>query len=328
MNLRFVEAFYWVAELKSVTRAAEKLFLTQSAMSARIAALEQELGVALLDRRDKQFRLTAPGVRFLAYAVKLLDLQRQARSEMAPGKLMPATLRLGVIESVLHSWLIPLVETLRADHQGLELELTVETTPMLLDQIQRGALDLAFAALPSSAEGLRSKAFPAMDMVFVGHPQLHRAQAVQPGRRGGHGHPHLPARLSAACGFGGPVPAGRAAAAAPASGLVDLRDDAAGGERVRDRDPAAGGGAAFRRTRCVARVALPGTACAATGLCRSSARSGNLADSGGAQDRCSGRVGAWSVRRAAHDEAQASGETRCPRWSIEKIDDLREIFSV
>ena len=44
MNLRFVEAFYWVVALKSVTRAAEKLFLTQSAVSSRIAVLERELG--------------------------------------------------------------------------------------------------------------------------------------------------------------------------------------------------------------------------------------------------------------------------------------------
>ena len=58
MNLRFVEAFYWVATLQSVSRAADKLFITQSAMSARIAALEQELGTVLLDRREKQFRLT------------------------------------------------------------------------------------------------------------------------------------------------------------------------------------------------------------------------------------------------------------------------------
>ena len=54
MNLRSVESFYWVAMLRSVTRAAEKLHLTQSAMSSRIAILEQELGVQLLDRRDTQ----------------------------------------------------------------------------------------------------------------------------------------------------------------------------------------------------------------------------------------------------------------------------------
>jgi len=61
LNLRFVEAFYWVVSLKSVTRAAEKLFLTQPAVSSRISALESELGVLLLDRRDKHFRLTLAG---------------------------------------------------------------------------------------------------------------------------------------------------------------------------------------------------------------------------------------------------------------------------
>ncbi|BDI06319.1 MULTISPECIES: helix-turn-helix domain-containing protein [Burkholderiales] len=63
MNLRFVEAFRCVVALKSVSRATEKLFITQSAMSSRIAALKAELGVPL-DRRDKQIRLTAAGTRF------------------------------------------------------------------------------------------------------------------------------------------------------------------------------------------------------------------------------------------------------------------------
>jgi DNA-binding transcriptional LysR family regulator len=76
MNLRFVEAFYWVATLRSVSRAAEKLFITQSAMSSRIASLEEELGTLLLDRRDKSFRLTIAGSRFLTHAQKLLELQR------------------------------------------------------------------------------------------------------------------------------------------------------------------------------------------------------------------------------------------------------------
>jgi DNA-binding transcriptional LysR family regulator len=179
MNLKFVEAFYWVAELKSVTRAAEKLFLTQSAMSSRIAVLEEELGMSLLDRRDKQVRLTASGLRFLGYAQKLLELQREVKAEMAPGALRAATLRIGAIESVLHSWLVPFIEDLRAEHAGLELELTVETTPVLLDQIRRGALDLVFAALPSSTEGLRSEAFPPMDMVFVGRAREHRRRVYR-----------------------------------------------------------------------------------------------------------------------------------------------------
>ena len=81
MNLRFVEAFYWAVTLKSVTRAAEKLFITQSALSSRIAALEAELGVLLLDRRDKQFRLTTAGTRFHRHAERLLNLQRDIKAE-------------------------------------------------------------------------------------------------------------------------------------------------------------------------------------------------------------------------------------------------------
>ena len=177
MNLRFVEAFYWVATLKSVSRAAEKLFLTQSAMSARVAALEEELGALLLDRRDKQFRLTVAGTRFMTYAQKLLELQREVKAEMGSGQDLVASLRIGAIESVLHSWLIPWIEKLRVEQPGLELELTVETTPVLMDQAQRGAQDIVFAALPAGGDGVRSKALPPMPMCFVGQAMQHRKRA-------------------------------------------------------------------------------------------------------------------------------------------------------
>ena len=174
MNLRFVEAFYWVASLKSISRAADKLYLTQSAMSSRIATLEEELGILLLDRGDKQFKLTVAGARFFVYAQKLLELQREVKQEMGAGATMAVSMRIGAIESVLHSWLIPWLEKLRVDHPGLELELTVETTPILMDQVQRGTLDLVFAALPASADGVRNQVLPTMDMAFVGNPALHK----------------------------------------------------------------------------------------------------------------------------------------------------------
>jgi len=173
MNLRFVEAFYWASSLKSVTRAAEKLFITQSALSSRIAALEEELGVLLLDRRDKQFRLTVAGARFAASAQRLLEMQRQIKAEMGGGASAAAAMRIGAIESVVHSWLTEWVQQLRASNPQFELALTVEPTPVLIEQLRRGTLDLAFAALPASGEGVRTRALPAMEMVFVGHAVLH-----------------------------------------------------------------------------------------------------------------------------------------------------------
>ena len=157
MNLRFVEAFYWAVTLKSVTRAAEKLFITQSALSSRIAALESELGSLLLDRRDKQFRLTTAGTRFHRHAERLLNLQREIKAEFGSGVERPMQLRIGVIESVLHSWLIE----------------WVETTPVLLDQMKRGAADLILAALPADGDRVQTRALVPMPLVFVGTQARH-----------------------------------------------------------------------------------------------------------------------------------------------------------
>jgi len=174
MNLRFVEAFYWVATLQSVSRAAEKLYITQSAMSARIASLEEELGAVLLDRRDKQFRLTFAGQRFLKHAARLLELQREIKKEMGGEAPLEVQMRIGAIESVLHSWLIPWVEDLRSQYPALELELSVETTPVLIELVRRGALDIVFTASPANAEGVRTKAMPPMEMAFLGNARTHR----------------------------------------------------------------------------------------------------------------------------------------------------------
>jgi DNA-binding transcriptional LysR family regulator len=178
MNLRFVEAFYWAVALKSVTRAAEKLFVTQSALSSRIAALETELGVLLLDRRDKQFRLTTAGTRFHRHAERLLNLQRDIKAEFGSSAQGAMQLRIGVIESVLHSWLVPWLQALRNEQPALELALTVETTPVLLDHMRRGAVDVVMAALPVEGEGVRSRALAAMPMVFVGQAARHARRRV------------------------------------------------------------------------------------------------------------------------------------------------------
>ena len=143
MNQRFVEAFYWVATLKSMTRAAEKLFMTQSAISSRVSALEEELGILLIDRRDRQqFALTNAGMRFLDYAERLMAIHRQMRDELGTEEAGGVhLLRVGAIESVLHTWLIPLLQHLRSAHPKLQLELTVEITPVLAEAVKRGTLE-------------------------------------------------------------------------------------------------------------------------------------------------------------------------------------------
>ena len=168
MNLKFVEAFVWVARLRSITRAAEKLCLTQSAVSNRVAALEDELGVELINRRHSRFRLSDAGTRFLDYAEKLLVIEHEMHREFGAPDRQTCTLRIGAIESVLHTWLIPMVKALKRSSPPIHFELTIETTQNLAEQIRRGALDIAFSAQPAQEEGLVSEILEPLEMVFVG----------------------------------------------------------------------------------------------------------------------------------------------------------------
>lgn len=74
MNLKFLETFLWAARLNSFNLAAKKLHASPAAVSARIAALEEELGVKLFDRKDKSIELTNQGSTALAEADRILRI--------------------------------------------------------------------------------------------------------------------------------------------------------------------------------------------------------------------------------------------------------------
>src|SRR5579871_3841520 len=82
-QLPHLETFLKAAELGSFTGAAKVLGLTQAAVSQRIHALEQALGVALFRRRGGRVLLTEAGQKLYDYAQRILDLDREARREVS-----------------------------------------------------------------------------------------------------------------------------------------------------------------------------------------------------------------------------------------------------
>src|SRR2546428_13394458 len=89
MDLRRLEVFAKVAELGSFSRAADALSLTQPTVSEHVRALEDELGVQLLDRLGRGATPTHAGRLLLGYARRMLALQREARQalDQFPGRL-------------------------------------------------------------------------------------------------------------------------------------------------------------------------------------------------------------------------------------------------
>ena len=94
MNLRFIEAFVWVARLRSFTAAAEKLYTTQAAISARIATLEDDFGVKLFERDKRTVALTHSGKSFWNTQNSCSASQRECWRRSPIERLMKDSFRL------------------------------------------------------------------------------------------------------------------------------------------------------------------------------------------------------------------------------------------
>ena len=82
MNIKFLEAFVWVARLQSFKAAAEKLHTTQAGISGRIATLEEQFGSRLFERERRGVSLTFNGSELLPYAERMLSLEKEMMEKM------------------------------------------------------------------------------------------------------------------------------------------------------------------------------------------------------------------------------------------------------
>lgn len=153
----------------------------------------------LLDRAQSGFRLSDAGTRFLDYAGdRLLTLQHELKNDLGTHEAQPFSLRVGAVESVLHTWLIPMVDGLKKITPHIEFELTIEMTPMLNEQIQRGALDLIFAATPALGNGIINETLQPLEQ-FWSAPKAWLVTKTTSRRTVDLRLDDLPARIAAPC---------------------------------------------------------------------------------------------------------------------------------
>jgi DNA-binding transcriptional LysR family regulator len=160
MELRHLRYFVAVAEALSFRRAAEKLNLAQPPLSAQIKALEEELGVRLLDRTTRSVGLTPAGRVFLEEArnVLLASVQAERRAQDAAHGLA-GTLRLGVIAPAANARLAQVLSRFRQQFPNVQLSIFDLTTPDQLRRLRENELDAALVRPPV--------AFPQLDFEFV-----------------------------------------------------------------------------------------------------------------------------------------------------------------
>lgn len=144
MELRQLRYFVAIAEQASFSKAAEKVFVAQSALSHQLAQLEDELGVRLFHRSRRGAELTEAGRAFLAHALSILRQVEDARASVRVLSSDPAgKVVVGLPHSISNALALPLLQAVRARFPRVELELTEELTGNLIPQLRAGQINLA-----------------------------------------------------------------------------------------------------------------------------------------------------------------------------------------
>lgn len=172
MNFKRIETFVLVATLGSFRKAAEQQYTTQPAISSRIAALEQELGVMLFDRDSTPIVLTADGKELLPFAEKVVFMADQLRQRADISRQFSGTLRLGVSETIVHTWLPTFLKELHDQLPNLDVDMTVDVTSHLRTGLLDKTFDLTFLMGPISDPGIVNVDLCDFPLVWIASPSL------------------------------------------------------------------------------------------------------------------------------------------------------------
>jgi len=171
-DFKAIETFLWVVTLGSFRGAAQKLNTTQPAISQRIAQLEHEMGVRLL-QRDRRAALPTPaGRRMMLYAEKLIGLRSEMLAAVGDRSEMRGVLRLGVAETIVHTWLSQLIKSVNQAYPNLSLEIEVDISSNLRARLLAQEIELALLMGPLSISNIRNRVLGDYPIGFVASPSL------------------------------------------------------------------------------------------------------------------------------------------------------------
>lgn len=144
MEIRQLKYFVAVADAGSLSAAARKVLIAQSALSKQMSALEAELGVTLFHRGNSGIAINEAGKVFYEYALGILKQLRDAKAAVLPGHgVLIGSIVVALPQSVSPIVALPLLQAVGRTYPQVELQLNEELTGNLVDQLIRGSVDIA-----------------------------------------------------------------------------------------------------------------------------------------------------------------------------------------
>jgi DNA-binding transcriptional LysR family regulator len=153
MEFRQLKTFRVVADLLSFTRAAERLYMAQSSVSAQIRGLEQELDVKLFDRIGRRVLLTDAGGKLYDYARRIEGMTEEIRTEVACESNIRGSLTVRVPETLAAVYMPAIVERFYREFPQVGLNFINCTDRRLREELNSGRIDLAFLIIEAVSFG-------------------------------------------------------------------------------------------------------------------------------------------------------------------------------
>lgn len=145
MNSESLKTFLIIAELKSYTKAAQRMFITQSTVTKRIKELENDLGRALFKQDKRHIELTAEGQILLKNAKEILALEERTISEIKQYEKRYLSLNVGCVNSLMECHVSECLAEFCKKYSDISLKLFVNHSHDLLNQLSDGEIDVCFS---------------------------------------------------------------------------------------------------------------------------------------------------------------------------------------
>lgn len=180
MDIELLKTFLEVSRTLHFRRAADNLFITQSAVSARVRQLEEAVGAPLFTRTRNNIQLTPSGRRLLRHAESIVNAWNRARQEVTVVEDARTPLTAGGVPSLWDILLQDWIHRAYRELPGIALNVEAHGEEVLLRRLHDGSLDLAFMFDPPKAPALASERVAAVRLVMVSsRRELSAGDAVQ-----------------------------------------------------------------------------------------------------------------------------------------------------
>lgn len=175
MDLQHLRTFFEVARTGNVSRAAERLYITQPALSRQMDNLEKSLGIPLFTRHSRGMKLTEAGRRLYEFAEKALRIVAEAERALKEMRELESGRVTVAASTTMGNYLLPgLLALFSRAHPGIDVSMQVANSEQVIDWVLQGSHDVGFVAKHPEKPGLSIEPVVEDEIIFLAAPDQSR----------------------------------------------------------------------------------------------------------------------------------------------------------